>query len=234
MSVRPLLLCALAALLTVPALATPAVGAPFLPIQPGASHSGFCTLNFVFDGVGHLEGHVFIGTAGHCVDELGETASTDGHPEFGRVVYMWGSRSDLDFALIEVHSSHHEHVVPEVRGHPGMPTGHTTEDRTTTGDLVLFSGHGMGYRLTQPTREMRAGVLVNDDAREYGVEGPILWGDSGGPVLHQNGEALGIVSRLGGGSCTGCEATWLVGPTVDGLLAELAAKGWPVKLRLAS
>lgn len=221
------ILAALAFLGIVPATTT----AGHAHIQPGADHNGGCTLNFVFDGEGALAGRVFIGTAGHCVDAVGERAWTGATGSFGTVVYFADDDENLDFALIEVDEAKHRYVSAEVRGHAGEPTGWTESSDTQAGDLVKFSGHGLVYGWTETTREGRMGVLVNDDAREYGVEGPILWGDSGGPVLTEDGRALGIVSRLGSGSCFGCDASWLVGPTIEGIHAELAAKGWPVRMR---
>jgi hypothetical protein len=58
------------------------------------------------------------------------------------------------------------------------------------------------------------------------VDGPIHWGDSGGPLVHRRtGKALGIVSRLCIGACTE------EGPTVQGILAKAASRGFTVTLK---
>jgi hypothetical protein len=59
-----------------------------------------------------------------------------------------------------------------------------------------------------------------------GVAGPIHWGDSGGPLVHiETGKALGIVSELCVGTCSE------QGPTVQGLIAKAASRGYSVTLR---
>ena len=64
------------------------------------------------------------------------------------------------------------------------------------------------------------------DAESHEVIAPLIFGDSGGPLVHvASGKAYGIVSRL----CIGvCEEE---GPTVEGLLAKAAARGFTVTLR---
>ena len=86
----------------------------------------------------------------------------------------------------------------------------------------------MPFFITSNTREGRWGTLSFDDDQLFGVVAPIFKGDSGGPVVHvPSGAALGIVSRI----CVGPCAT--EGPTVGGILAQLAGLGIPLTLRLA-
>lgn len=200
-------------------------GHPFDPIQPGdrvGSPEGGCTLGFIFDGA---DGGTYAGIAGHCV-EVGQRVRTGGYGAFGTVVYDDDARQD--FALIAVDDDKAGHVRPAVRGHPAAPTGYTSIADTAPGDVVRLSGYGAGFDLTSTTRERRVGILLWDTAREYCVDGPVLWGDSGGPVVHDaTGKALGIVSRLDPVDCPG----WLVGSTVEGAILQAAEDGYLLSLR---
>lgn len=163
------------------------------PIQPGAVINAphGCTFNFVFRDANR---RLYIGTAGHCVDRVGQVV-TDGQDRgVGTVVYRRQDPGDYDdFALIRIYSSRYGDVNPAVR-HWGGPTGYTTHTQTATGDRVLLSGYGMIFDLTSATRP-RPGVLVQDDHADYRTYSPSIFGDSGGPVLHEaTGKALGVVS----------------------------------------
>jgi hypothetical protein len=231
---------AIVLVLLVASAAPHVAGAAFDPIQPGDLYNGVCTLNFVFDGAGALAGNVYIGTAAHCVfDGVGEDASTTGNSNFGDVVFLGDVGEDengvpgvqSDFALIQVRAAFEERVVADVRGHPGMPTGHTLSTATAAGDRLLLSGYGMGFDLTGATRENRTGVLTGDTPREYTADTLAVNGDSGGPVLRADGKALGVISQY---NFVDLPPSTDVGPTVQGILAELSALGYPVTLRTAS
>lgn len=201
------------------------VAAPL--IQPGEymeSTDSACTLNFVYDGRG---GAVYIGTAAHCVAEIGEDISLADGTVFGDVAAIGDpATTETDWALIKVRRRHINSVTPAVKGHPWHPTGVTTSSDTTVGDLVQQSGYGMGFDLTETTREERQSVLTYDDAELFTVLGASIFGDSGGPVVHiPTGRALGTVSRLCIGACE------MEGPTVEGILAQAAEQGLRVKLR---
>lgn len=196
-------------------------------IQPGAPAGG-CTLNFVFDGTGSLEGEVYIGTAGHCVG-VGQAVSNGEVGPIGTVVY--DNDGVTDFALIDVDDSKHDQVDAQLRGHPGTPTGVANHAETSLGDLLIFSGYGTGFTITETTRENRTGILVSHDETEYTADGPVVPGDSGGPIVHQaTGKALGIVSHF---NLAGIPPTTDEGPTVEHILGELHADGFPVTLRTA-
>jgi hypothetical protein len=117
-------------------------------------------------------------------------------------------------------------VSPAVKGHPTYPRGVTSSTQTAVGDQLQLSGYGVGFGSTQPTQEQRRGTLQFDDADEYTAAAPLIFGDSGGPIVHiPTGQALGIVSRLCVGLCTE------EGPTVQGILAKAAARGLSLTLR---
>lgn len=124
-----------------------------------------------------------------------------------------------------------------MRGHPGLPRfGHTEPGDTFVGSLLLLSGCRFVVCETQPTREQRIGVLTADDRRIYRAEGPLVPGDSGGPILLANpGLALGLVEKVVAGCCvSGGVGVWFEGSTIEGVLNELVGRGFILRLRLAS
>lgn len=251
----------LALLLTLPAVAALAAEANDAPdpvaltlpagtfIQPGQqvrTPLGSCTLNFAYDGTGDDAGRVFIGTAAHCFSAVGEPASVGGVP-VGQVVYLGDVRGgdngipgvQTDFALIEVLPAYHASVKGEVKGHPGLPTGLKPWGTARTGDLLYFSGYGTGFSATQPTREARVGVYTvrdNVDGRPANWAGiaPIIFGDSGGPVLHADGRALGVISYTQVVFAPDrVQTTGMGGAWVQVALSEAAAQGFTATLRTA-
>jgi hypothetical protein len=215
------LLCALA-LMVVPASASAAV-----TLQPGAYHetdAGSCTLNFAYTGPA---GETLLGTAAHCVANVGQAVYDIDGVHFGNVAWIGDENTtERDFAFIEVLPAHTGRVSAAVKGHPQYPKGSTVPTDTLTADAIQLSGYGLGYGTNPFTQEKRQALHQWDDTQIYGVAGPIHWGDSGGPLVHvKTGKALGIVSRLCVGNCTE------EGPTVQGILDGARAAGFPVTLR---
>ena len=218
--VRRTLLSALVAFALVPATAQAAV-----TLQPGAYHetdAGSCTLNFAYDHGGAVQ----LGTAAHCVSSVGQRVRDIDGVEFGSVSFIGDANTtQWDFAFIQVDSEDVGRVSPAVKGHPQFPVGSTVPTDTATGDSIQLSGYGLGYGTTPTTQEQRTAVMGFDDTELYTVTGPIHWGDSGGPLVHiATGKALGIVSRLCAGTCSE------EGPTVQGILAKAASRGFSVTL----
>ena len=226
MKTRSLLLPALVALsLLAPAGAAQAAQT----LQPGAYHEsddGSCTLNFAYTGPA---GETLLGTAAHCVpDGVGTRVRDLDGVEFGTVSFFGDAASSdgWDFAFIKVDAEDVARVSPAVKGYPQYPKGFTTPAETAAGDLIQASGYGLGFGTTQPTQEQRKAVLTYDDASNHRLAGPIIFGDSRGPFVHiKTGKALGIVSELCVGACTE------QGPTVQGLIAKAASRGYSVTLR---
>lgn len=193
-------------------------------IQPGDPVGG-CTLSFVFDSTANAS--VYMTTAAHCVD-VGQTVETPGFGALGEVVVDGREDGDLDYALIHVDPALAKDVSPAVAGHPSTPTGFTTADEVALGDPISMSGNGIPFGTTETTRENRSGVLVEQDELRYRSQSMVSFGDSGGPLVHApSGEALGIVSRVG----TAPPPANLIGPTVEAVVEDLEARGWPVSLR---
>jgi Trypsin-like peptidase domain len=223
MNRRSMLLPGLVALVLAVA---PAAAQGAVTLQPGAYHetdAGSCTLNFVYDG----GGVTYLGTAAHCVDSVGQRTRDIEGVEFGSVAFIGDENSTAwDFAFIRVDAEDLGRVSAAVKGYPAYPKGSTVPADTVFGDSIQISGYGLGYDTTKATQEGRSALFASDDASIYSVNGPIHWGDSGGPLVHKlTGKALGIVSRLCVGPCTE------EGPTVQGILAKAASRGFAVTLR---
>ncbi len=204
----------------------PATAQAATTLQPGAYHetdAGSCTLNFVYTG----GSSTYLGTAAHCVEKVGQRVRDIEGVEFGSVAWMGDADvTEWDFAFIKVDAEDVGRVSAAVKGWPAYPKGSTVPADTLTGDSIQLSGYGLGYGTTRPTQEQRTAIHAFDDTEMYAVSGPIHWGDSGGPLVHRRtGKALGIVSRLCIGTCTE------EGPTVQGILAKAASRGFPVTLR---
>lgn len=226
--------CLLAAAVTATAVAAPPAAAQE-PIQPGASirsDGGQCTLNWVYDGTGARAGEVFVGTAAHCVEEVGDQITLQ-TGTFGSDLYVIGLvafiSSNLDYSLIRIDDANLELVDPSLKGHPEFPTGVSTTSTANVGDLVQFSGQGVGFHLTQPTREERVGILHFNDGDHHSALGPVISGDSGGPVgnITDGNKALGLVTVI----CAGTQCLGEGGVSLQGMLADAAAAGFTVELR---
>jgi hypothetical protein len=222
------------------ALAAPAV-ASAQEIQPGESITmggSFCTLNWIYDGP---DGDVYAGTAAHCVAGVGQEVSLAtgslGQPieRIGEVAFVGDeSQPGRDYAFIEIDPEQLDKVSPAMKGHPSIPTGLSTDYQN--GDLMQFSGNGVGFHATGITREQRAGVLNWTDGIEHQIVGAVSFGDSGGPVgnLTDGNTAFGIATTLGAG--VNSDAMTVVtagegGENLDFVLDDAASHGFPVELR---
>lgn len=202
-------------------------------LQPGAmlqTEAGQCTLNFVYDGAGRNAGKVYLGTAAHCGEMVGQEAKDVDDQVFGHFAFLADAGdAATDYAFIEVAPEHLGRVDPAMKGHPEYPTGATTPEETEAGDAIQMSGYGVGFGETQFTQENRQTILQSDDADIFTLSGPSVNGDSGGPFVHvPTGKALGVVSQYGF-----TYGATDVGPTIQGVLAKAAKAGFPVTLRAA-
>lgn len=209
-----------------------APGAPAAPsIQPGTFIStpvGGCTLSFVYDGGGLQSGKVFMGTAAHCVNKVGDKVALQDGTVIGQAAAIGNANNaSTDWSLIEISPAYISRVKAAVIGHPNSPRGYAKS--SSIGDEVAFSGYGIPFDQTSFTRQNRFGFMVTQSSNHYTLLGSDSWGDSGGPIVFsRSGKAMGIVSRLCIGVCTS------EGPTVQGTLQQAAAKGFAVTLRSVS
>ncbi len=237
MRIRRLTAC-VAAAGALAALPAPAVAQQV--IQPGASteaDGSYCTLNWIYKN--GATGKYYGGTAAHCIEGVGQTVNLASGSlgsvlfPIGRVAFVGPS---LDYAFIELLPSVLGQVNPRMKGHPEYPTGVSTTETAQQGDIVQFSGNGVGFHLLQATREQRVGVLNCNDGVEHAAIGPVISGDSGGPVGDQTDgfKALGIVNTVGAGIDTGCNLALAHvgegGLSLQGILADAAANGFSVRL----
>ena len=211
-------------------------------IQPGASteaDGSYCTLNWIYEGGGKYYG----GTAAHCISGVGQTVNL-ASGSLGTVLFPIGTVAfvgpTLDYAFIELLPGVLGRVSPQMKGHPQYPTGVSTTQTAQQGDIIQFSGNGVGFHLLQQTREQRIGVLNCNDGIQHNVLGPVISGDSGGPVGDQTDgfKALGIVNTVGAGVDTGCNLTLAHvgegGLSLEGILADAASHGFSVRLVTAN
>ncbi|MDX6287764.1 MAG: hypothetical protein QOG53_3249 [Frankiales bacterium] len=216
------------------ATATPAAAAPV--IQPGSSlefGSSFCTANWVYNGA---DGSTYLGSARHCTTGVGQqvdlATSSLGTPiqRIGQVAY---TSAALDFLLIRVDPA----VVPQVSaalaGHPNIPTGVSTTSTAAIGDVVQYSGHGVGFHLTTPTQQQRVGILGFNDGTQHYSYGAVTPGDSGGPVadVTDGNKALGIVDTVGVAVAGLLPQVGEGGVSLQALLADAGAHGFSITLR---
>lgn len=208
----------------------PAFGDLSSPIRPGSSLGGYCTFDWVFYEA--LEPtpedpqpvpDVFIGTAGHCTDELGERATLAGFGPIGTVVYDSNvARSTVDFSLIRIDPHLVGKTNPQMRGFVG-PRGVATTDMLAELDRVDVYGYGIVVGSREETRP-RWGVLTDWRENEYVADMPAVNGDSGAPLLHdETGYALGVISRYG---ISEVPPSTDVGPLVTWALQEIRAAGF--------
>ena len=178
-------------------------------VHPGSliqSDNGACTLNFLFTGA---DGDRYIGTAGHCVlatlpvgQNNGEEVFVEGQgPEardgegnrIGEFAYAV-QQIPKDFALIRLD--------PDVEASPqvpqfGGPTGVNDEIVTGLSPTVLTNygnSLGIGGPLANGKTFLALGLPDPDVVAATGVALP---GDSGGPVLDQQGRAVGVLVNVG-------------------------------------
>lgn len=202
---------------------------------PMTETDAYCTYNWVFHDVvepdpvtGETpEPAAYIGTAGHCTDDLGERMSLVGLGEFGTVVYDSDLvDSGVDFTLIRIDDELVSDTHPQMLGF-AAPTGYATPEDLAVGDVVGLHGYGVVLGQNDVTRD-REGLLVGFNDHEYVADMPAVNGDSGSPlVLSDSGLALGIISRYG---FTASPPSTDTGPLLPWILDELTTTGFDVEL----
>jgi len=226
----------IAAIASLVVVATSAVPADALPlgrqtmdcpgVRPGAhvrtSEGTGGTLNFLFRG---SDGHHYIGTAGHLLaDEEthvwgrhGPTARIDDGTIIGRAAFAWNyNGEDADFAVIRL-----------AKGvdfgaavcHWGGPTG-INNDISMNPTVLRLYGNGMGVSEVAPQRTLVAPTLSSES--QVGALGLAVPGDSGSPVISQDGRALGLQFLVGvllgnqaDGFTPGNVAIYRLGPQIE-------------------
>lgn len=204
--------------------------------MPIESEGSGCALAWIFSGGGNTYG----ATAAHCVSGSGAPVNLATNlygpiERIGQVAFMGNAdEPGRDYAFIRIDADDLGDVNPALKGHPNIPTG--VSRSYAKGNLIQFSGHGIGFNLTAPTQERRMGVLNATDGVEHDVLGAVTPGDSGGPVgnVTDGNTAFGIVNTVGVGANT--DALTVVtagegGANLDFVLQDAASRGFSVTLR---
>lgn len=215
-------------------------------IQPGVAivaDGSYCTLNWIYDGQGAQAGKTYGGTAAHCVSHVGQQVSLatgalgSEIERIGQVAFLGNAdEPGRDYAFIEIDAEDLGKVNPALKGWPNIPTGVSTTATAKKGDIIQFSGHGVGFSNTQPTQEQRKGILNFMDGTEHLVLGPVISGDSGGPVANvtDGNKALGIVNTVGVAVNSGALTVAHAGEggnNLEFVFKDAAARGFNVALR---
>ncbi len=201
-------------LIEVPALASVPTAAPFgvgsCPgVRPGSliqTEAGACTLNFMFTDPA---GDRYMGTAGHCILATSPIGQQDnGEVTFGagegpvardgegnRIgEFVYAIQSDpKDFALICLDDG--VEASPQVCSFGG-PTG-TDDSQPGLLEPTVLSNYGNPLGLGSGVTTKSFLALGMPDPDHVFATGLVLPGDSGGPVLNEDGEAVGLVVTTG-------------------------------------
>jgi hypothetical protein len=192
-------------------------------------------MNWVYDDV--RTHAVYVGAAAHCTNGVGQmvhlATGSLGTPvrKIGAVAYV---SKTLDYCLILVDPAARASVNAAMAGHPDIPKGVSTPTTARTGDVIQFSGHGVGFDVAGPTQQQRVGVFnFFDGAGNQYVVGPVTPGDSGGPVadITDGNKAIGIVDTVGVTVAFPNVNVGEGGVAVYALLHDAAAHGFHLKLR---
>jgi hypothetical protein len=191
-------------------------------IRPGSwmiSPAG-CTMNFVFQKSGAFA----IGTAGHCVDKLGEPvvlltlAPGGANPvlvDVGSVIARHDNGVGDDFALVSIRPELYSWVSPTIAV-VGGPCGAYYGSGPET---VWHYGHGLAIGTGGTPR---AGVALTWRTTAFGWDGAAIFGDSGSPVRVTDLKAAGDLTHLV------VDTRWLpsfIAGTRIGKILSIA-KGW--------
>jgi hypothetical protein len=169
-----------------PTPATSVVGAGTCEVYPHG-----CTANFVYKGGSQF----YIGTAGHCVDSVGQSIYMQvSTPGIGASIANVGTVSQFvnggvgnDYAVIAIR--------PGFTVDPKIPTGGPNGIYTGCGPTVVrHYGHGYGVAVAQGKQE--GGLATNWYDTSYGWTGVGAPGDSGSAVLTYDGLAAGDFTHL--------------------------------------
>jgi hypothetical protein len=179
-----------------------------------------CTMNFVF----RSHGDYAIGTAGHCVNRVGQRvvlltlAPGGSNPvlvDVGEVLARRKGGIGDDFALVSIRESLEGWVDPTIAlvgGPCGVYSGSGPE-------TVAHYGHGLAIGTGGTPR---AGVALRWRRESYGWVGAGVFGDSGSPVRVTDLRAAGNLTHLV------VHSRWLPNVVVGTRISKMLsiARGW--------
>jgi hypothetical protein len=164
-------------------------------IRPGSWMVGprGCTMSFVFA----MGGSLAIGTAGHCVDAVGQhvvlltVAPGTSNPvlvDLGPVIVRHEGGLGDDFALVSINPL----LFPWVSATAAVIGGPCGEYLGAGNEVLMHYGHGLGIGAGGTPR---AGLALTWSADWFGWAGTALVGDSGSPVRASGLEAAGVLTH---------------------------------------
>ncbi len=169
---------------------------------PGVSANGCivapygCTANFIFSNGTDWRTNPYVGTASHCVDQVGEPVimqvDTTTLAEVG-TVYKQTAQEEPgdDFALIEIY--------PEVAAkwgvNPAIPTG-GPQGIYTACDPQVVKNYGHGYGATVAQGKPEAGYADTWYSDGYGWWGAGIMGDSGSGITLLDNRSAGNFTHI--------------------------------------
>jgi hypothetical protein len=154
-----------------------------------------CTANFIFASGGSQ----YVGTARHCVNQIGEEVTMQVDPTtlavVGTVAYMTSGEGvpGNDWSLIRIDPAVAQKwgvtpSIPVVGGPSGVYTG------CDVGTPLVHYGHGYGVAVAQG--KLEGGISTNWHNDGFGWAGFGAPGDSGSAVLTATGQAVGDFTHL--------------------------------------
>jgi hypothetical protein len=162
-----------------------------------------CTVGFAFTD---RQRRRYVSTAGHCSGvPLGTEAVDAQRRPVGRLVFVAADQEHfVDFALVQLYPT--TILDPSVEG-VGTPTSIFTGQPRTRTDLLL---RGQGYVVS--ALGLRSGFTLTMESPDFvRMVAPVVPGDSGGPVLTADGQAVGVLAGYTGGP----NATGVQGGSAD-------------------
>ena len=212
-----------------------------LPDLPGFDRSG-CTIAFVFSSPDNST--LYLSTAGHCVGAVGQDQEVAGRYRATSVycspatigepcpVTPFTAR-DNDFGLLEVPAGERSLVHPAVLAFGG-PTGMASCDDLRVGDRLLVYGNST-FRDDADGFDAREGTFVGfEEDYKFIIQFPNnptgTLGDSGSPVMTEDGRALGVLTQLNqppdmlAGVCLDRVMAW----GLEHGMPEVVLKTWPL------
>lgn len=175
-------------------------------VRPGVDIGGNCTANFLFSDPTNTT--FYIGTAAHCVDNhaIGDLIRINHGQAIGVLVYSgWKTLDDggtgrcdfdsaQDFALVRIKDQYEDNIHPAMLAYGG-PTH--MQRLSSIGDKVLTYGDSPFWAGVD-TLQMREGYVVSPGLciTDIYTAGPGLPGDSGSPVVLEEGGTVGVLTTL--------------------------------------
>lgn len=198
-------------------------------IRPGVrvtANGSSCTSNFIY---GDSAGNFYIGAAAHCFSPdsnrgidacntanlaIGTSVGIQNAVHDGTLIYSsWRSMQDNgetpgsnactynDFALVRIDSRDHDNIHPAAIAFEG-PRG-LLRGGANVGDRAYSYGQSSSHQGIRSNQEKDGPIRsVRGNGWQYGVEfdNPGLPGDSGSAVLHETGNALGVLTVVSAGA----------------------------------